>query len=185
MLQHQHFLWTFFVLWDYLSQPWDYVIVALFSVLPDIDITPKKFQFLPKVLRDPLNLITSLIWKIFYLPYVMVAGWFIGEKALEHRTITHALWPALMLSAIIYWFYPQGGLLAFASYVLHLYFDSITKSGVRWLYPWLYIRGRLNTSSWWQRFIPDVVLAGALYLQTPAWLPLLLFALLIKEVRLS
>ncbi len=190
MLQHQHILWTFLILFPFIKSWEEALIVLIFSVLPDIDVGYKKFQRFPRGIRKFLQLILRIIWNILYLPYAFLLSFFIGKKAFEHRTITHSLIPAFLLSfALAYFWSLKIALLALASYSLHLLFDSITVSGVKWFYPLkgLFIRGRINTGTW-QVFLIDALFVIALLiflnLKTPTWSLLLLFVPLIKEVKL-
>lgn len=77
------------------------------------------FFYLGTLLPD-IDTEKSLLGRIFHLP-------------IEHRTWTHAVWFPLLFVVIGFWFAPFWWL-AFG-YVLHLFFDSLSRGGICWLYP--------------------------------------------------
>lgn len=53
----------------------------------------------------------------------------------SHRGIFHSLISAVLLSGVIYFFFPILGIGFFLGYVLHLFIDSLTSQGVKLFYP--------------------------------------------------
>lgn len=54
---------------------------------------------------------------------------------IKHRTWTHSLLVYSIAAALIYYFDPIGALFFSIGYLSHLFMDSLTISGVKWLYP--------------------------------------------------
>lgn len=88
-------------------------MAALGALLPDID--------------HPGSLVGRRL-KVISAPLVLVIG---------HRGITHSLIATAALAAILY-FYGLGIIIAplLIGYASHLMADSLTPSGVPWLWPW-------------------------------------------------
>lgn len=118
---------------------------AVFSVfgalLPDIDWMMDKVWFTEEKLPT-----VKKIWKSMFHTGM-------------HRTILHNVWVLVGFSAVIWWIIPDGSLpsLFFAlGYLSHLVADSLTKSGIYWLWPFgdprvfskeekFYIKGPITT----------------------------------------
>lgn len=185
MLQHQHIILTLIFLYPLLdhSSPISLLIsisiLMIFSVLPDIDLSGKKFtnagmnfpSFLKRYLRS-LSLITQIIRTFVFIPYDFVVRLLTGRSETGHRESSHSvifgIVTILVLFVVItfilsiinlrisipyYYIY-----LALLSFLIHLYLDSITVNGIKWFYPLniLEIKGKINTSNWLHMRIVDL-----------------------------
>ena len=57
-----------------------------------------------------------------------------GAVRVGHRTWTHSLWPALLLFAAGWFLRPLAWMAL--GYVVHLFWDSLSRMGVCWFYPY-------------------------------------------------
>ncbi len=98
-------------------------LFALGSLLPDID-TPSS------MIRSRMRQRRSLTKELFLLARQVIDP-FAGMNS--HRTWTHSVWPVLVLLALsavlpaVYWIA--------LGYLVHLFWDSLSKCGVCWFYP--------------------------------------------------
>lgn len=66
----------------------------------------------------------------------------------KHRGFLHSIWAMLLIGLLAYKFLPTYHLEAIAfltAYFGHLLLDTITPSGISWFYPWVRIRGPINS----------------------------------------
>lgn len=57
------------------------------------------------------------------------------SRAIPHRTITHSIWPVLLMAGAA-WYFESIYLLSLAlGYTLHVAEDSFSRQGIRWFYP--------------------------------------------------
>lgn len=185
MLQHQHILLTLIFLYPFLdnSTPMSFLIslsvVLIFSVLPDIDLSGKKFtnagievpSFIKRYLKI-LSIITQVIRTFIFIPYDFVVRLLTGKSETGHRESSHSIIFGIVTIAVIFLFITtalsfinlrisipyQYIYLAILAFLIHLYLDSTTVNGIKWLYPLnvLEVKGRLNTSDWLHMKIVDL-----------------------------
>ena len=98
--------------------------VAFLSSLPDIDI---------KIIKSINNYNRQTLYILYPITFIL-------KIIFRHRTITHTIWlPTLLLLADIYMqsnFYTDSILrVLYIGIFLHLIEDSLTKSGIKPLYP--------------------------------------------------
>jgi len=105
-------------------------LVLLGSLLPDIDYPKSKISN-----------------KIPILPFLI-------KIISKHRGIFHSLFAAIIISSILYLISPTASIALFIGYLSHLIIDSLTKSGINFLYPFtkLRISGFIKTGSY-QEFL--------------------------------
>lgn len=96
-------------IWAYLSDLNNWIVVGIGIVL----------FFLGLVLPD-IDSKTSIIGRYVHLPF-------------KHRTWTHSLWPVIAFAVGSLWVRPLMWLAI--GYLVHLFWDSISRSGVCWFYP--------------------------------------------------
>ena len=95
-----------------------FVLILLFSVLPDIDLH------------------TSYIGK-------KVKGFsYLFEFVLKHRGFIHSVWIPILLFT---WLEQYGLGIAVAGYLSHLGLDLLTSKGIKLFWPWLKIKGPFVT----------------------------------------
>lgn len=156
MLQHQHILYTLFIMLPFLQNKdliitsINLAIILMFSVLPDIDVGYKKFHNLRiKYLTSVLNFMNAIIYYLIYKPYQILLS-LIKSNSSNHRTTTHSIFFILIIF-VIFLFSPFSSfaLVAILAFCIHLLLDSFTVRGVEWFYPLkiLYIQGAINTSN--------------------------------------
>lgn len=81
----------------------------------------------------------------FNLPFIGIVSCYFGSVApdwdfrlgIKHRTWTHSLLLLAVSTYLIYLFNLNSALLWFSAYLLHLIADSLTKTGVPFLYPFI------------------------------------------------
>jgi len=88
-----------------------FAVVLIASIFPDIDRVNSKISKRIKLISFILNFIFG------------------------HRKIFHSVWPALMISFIIYLFSQIYGLAFGVGYLAHLFADGLTSSGISPFYP--------------------------------------------------
>ncbi len=175
MLQHQHILLTILFLFPLIIHydgPLDLIlsvsIVLIFSVLPDIDLSGNKFVNTNMVKRGILmdyfkllNLITNIIRIIIFRPYDFLIKLLLGKSKTFHRESSHSLIFLSVTLAVLLLFIillspylkldniAKYIILAILGFTMHLFQDSLTVNGIKWLYPLenVEIKGRLNTSN--------------------------------------
>lgn len=175
MLQHQHILLTLIFLLPFLdtSSPLaaflSISIVLIFSVLPDIDLSGKKFTNSSlsygklKGYFLFLSKITELIRLMIFIPYDFIVRLLIRKSNSYHRETSHSVIFGLVSIAVITFLItsifsvynqkiqiPEQYIwLAALAFLIHLYLDSLTVKGIQWFYPLriLEIKGRLDTSN--------------------------------------
>lgn len=181
MLQHQHILLTLIFLLPFLEidkvkyQPLDFLIslsiILIFSVLPDIDISGKKFvnagfKLKKGIVKDyftVLNDITNFIRIFIFIPYDIIIRIITGKKMTYHRESSHSI--IFLFSSLIILLFIISILfttlklslevslkhlfLAIMAFLTHLFLDSVTVNGINWFYPinLITIKGRLNTAN--------------------------------------
>lgn len=176
MLQHQHILLTLiFLLPLYYSADVTnkfilVSIIMIFSVLPDIDISGNKFvnlgTFKKSAILDYLkflNIFTNLIRTLIFIPYDFILKLILRKNKTYHRESSHSLiFLATVLLVIVFitsLLFPfiksdlgvlfSYILIAAMAFIMHLFQDSLTVNGIKWLYPLenIEIKGKLNTSN--------------------------------------
>lgn len=81
---------------------------------------------------------------------------------IKHRTTTHSISALILTTLSIYWFDSKIALVWFISYLSHLILDSLTVTGVPFLYPLVkkrYSLGNLKTRSGEDLFIQLLAIA--------------------------
>lgn len=188
MLQHQHIILTLIFLLpfiDFKNQLEAIIsisIILIFSVLPDIDITGKKFLNsgikLKGALRDYFSLLsylTELTRIIVYIPYDFIIRIILRKKSSYHRESSHSIIfliaTLLVFGLLIYLLSLALNIkisvasnyivLATLAFIIHLFLDSVTVNGIKWFYPLniIEIKGRLNTSNTRDVLIVDLYIA--------------------------
>ena len=112
-------------------------LVFLGSILPDIDEPHSK-----------INQWSGFVGKII--------AWFT-----KHRGIFRSLWPYIIFSAIISYFFSWPyGVAFFIGYLSHLFSDSLTRMGVAPLYPFSEQRifGPVRVGSWMEYVLLGIFL---------------------------
>lgn len=106
------------ILYKYLSNNLVIPIILVASVFPDID------WFLDKVVFKDKSIVKTIWVKIF--------------KRGMHRTILHNLWVLIIISFIMIYYLGLSILLTLVfsiGFLSHLILDSLTVSGIYWLWP--------------------------------------------------
>ena len=98
------------------------ILVIIYSILPDIDIKDSKIRKIVMPLLIILIIISYFIE--YYVLCLSLILMFIFILLLKHRTITHTIWFAFIISIP---FYQNIGyfVIAFVSYASHLVLDRL------------------------------------------------------------
>lgn len=64
-----------------------------------------------------------------------------------HRGVLHSLWLAIVVGFAAYYLFEFLALPLVIGILVHLLLDSLTPQGVKLLYPWLRVKGNIQTGS--------------------------------------